>query len=73
MASGEDFESVVGAWLEELIAQVQPIQSFPLRLRRGQTLKGDSGNYHNIDFVLKPQYHHLITWRCISQPRDRMV
>jgi hypothetical protein len=53
MASGEDFEGVVGAWLEELIAQVQPIQSFPLRLRRGQILKGDSGNYHNIDFVIE--------------------
>lgn len=47
----EDFEDVVEKWLKELIDR--GAQGFPLRLRRHQRVKGDSGNYHEIDFVVE--------------------
>jgi len=53
MPNEEDFESIVGKWLEELIKSVQSDPDWPLRLRREQTMKGDSGNNHRIDFVIE--------------------
>ncbi|MEM3383672.1 MAG: hypothetical protein QXD42_03995 [Nitrososphaerales archaeon] len=44
----EDFESVIEKWIKELIEW-----RFPLRLRSRYRLKGDSGNYHEIDFIIE--------------------
>lgn len=42
----EDFEDVIGKWLEDLTRL-----KFPLRFRHRYRVKGDSGNYRDIDFV----------------------
>ncbi len=49
----KNFEYVIYRWLKNVVDEVNLVENFPLRLSSKKKIVGDSGNYHEVDFVIE--------------------